>query len=148
MKCCCCLVARSCLTFSNPWTIARQTSLSMGLFRQEYWNEQPFPSLRDLPNPGIEPASPAVASSPGLSGKESAYQCRRCRFDPWVRKIPQRREWLPTLVFFPRKSHGEMSLVGYSLWNLLLPTPKEKTLKIFFKCVIYMFHMNPLNDKR
>ena len=33
-------------------------------------------------------------------------QCRRPRFDPWVRKIPWRREWLPTLVFLPGESHG------------------------------------------
>jgi len=34
-----------------------------------------------------------------LSGKESACQCRRCGFDPWVGKIPWRRKWQPTLVF-------------------------------------------------
>ena len=41
-------------------------------------------------------------------------QCRRPRFNPWVRKIPWRWEWLPTLVFLPRKSHGQRSLAGYS----------------------------------
>ena len=35
-----------------------------------------------------------------LSGKESACQCRRCGFDPWVGKIHWRREWQPTSVFF------------------------------------------------
>ena len=34
-----------------------------------------------------------------LSGKESACQCRRCKLDPWVRKISWRRTWQPTLVF-------------------------------------------------
>ena len=53
-----------------------------------------------------------------LSGKESAYQCRRCEFDPWVRKIPWRRKWQPTLVFLPGKSHGQRSLVAYSPWGL------------------------------
>ena len=48
------------------------------------------------------------------SGKEAACQCRRCRFYPWVRKIPWRREWEPTSVFLPRKSHGQRSLAGYS----------------------------------
>ena len=38
------------------------------------------------------------------------------RFDPWVRKIPWRREWQPTLVFLPGDSHGQRSMVGYSLW--------------------------------
>ena len=44
-------------------------------------------------------------------------QCRRfrrCGFDPWVRKIPWKRAWLPTPVFLPVKSHGLRSLVGYS----------------------------------
>ena len=35
------------------------------------------------------------------------------RFDPWVRKIPQRRKWLPTPVFLPGIFHGQRSLVGY-----------------------------------
>ena len=33
-------------------------------------------------------------------------------FDPWVRKIPWRREWLPTPVFLPGESHRQRSLVG------------------------------------
>ena len=41
-------------------------------------------------------------------------QCRRPGFNPWVRKIPWRREWLLTPVFFPGESHGQRSLVGYS----------------------------------
>ena len=52
-----------------------------------------------------------------LSGKESACQCRRHRFDPWVDKIPWRRKWQATLVFLPGKSHGQRSLVGYTLWG-------------------------------
>ena len=39
-----------------------------------------------------------------LSGKESACQCGRCGFNPWVRKSPQRRECLPTPVLLPEKS--------------------------------------------
>ena len=51
------------------------------------------------------------------SGKESAWQCRRHRFHPWVGKIPWRRKWQPTLVLLPGKSHGPRSLVGYSPWG-------------------------------
>ena len=43
---------------------------------------------------------------------------RRHRFDPWVRKIPWRKEWQPTPVFLPGKSHGQRSLAGYSPWSL------------------------------
>ena len=35
----------------------------------------------------------------------------------WVRKVPWRREWLPTPVFLPRELHGQRSLVGYSPWG-------------------------------
>ena len=51
----------------------------------------------------------------GSDDKFECLQCRRPRFDPWVRKIPWRREWLPTAVFLPGESHGQRSLAGYSL---------------------------------
>ena len=44
----------------TPWTIACQAPLSMGFSKQEYWKGLPFPSPRDLPDPGIEPRSPAL----------------------------------------------------------------------------------------
>ena len=47
---------QSCL-FVTLWTVAHQAPLSMGFSRQEYWSELPFPTLVDLPNPGIEPMS-------------------------------------------------------------------------------------------
>ena len=46
--------------FATLWTIAHQAPLSMGFSRQEYWSGLPFPSPGDLPNPGIEPWSPAL----------------------------------------------------------------------------------------
>ena len=49
----------------------------------------------------------------GSDGKESACQCRRPGFSPWVGKIPWRREWLPAPVSLPGKFHGQRSLVGY-----------------------------------
>ena len=59
-------------------------------------------------------------STGGLSGKEFACQCRRCkrlRFNPWVWKIPWRRAWLLTPVFVLGESHGQRSLVGYRPWG-------------------------------
>ena len=41
--------------------VALQAPLTMGFSRQEYWSGLPFPSLGDLPNPGTEPESPALA---------------------------------------------------------------------------------------
>ena len=46
--------------FVTPWTAACQASLSMKFFRQEYWSGLPFPSPGNLPDPGIEPRSPAL----------------------------------------------------------------------------------------
>ena len=55
------LVTKSCTTLSTPWTIALQASLSMGFPRQENWSGLLFPSLGDLPDPGIKPACPELA---------------------------------------------------------------------------------------
>ena len=46
--------------FATPWTVAYQASPSMGFSRQKYWSGLPFPSPGDLPDPGIEPGSPAL----------------------------------------------------------------------------------------
>jgi len=48
-------------SFATPWTIAFQVLMCMGFRRQEYWNGLPFPSPEDVPDPGIEPTSPALA---------------------------------------------------------------------------------------
>ena len=42
---------------------------------------------------------------------------RETRFNPWVGKIPWRREWQPTPVSLRGKSHGQRSLVGYIPWD-------------------------------
>ena len=63
--------------FATPWTVAYQASPSMEISRQEYRSGLPFPSLGDLPNPGIEPGSPvlradALPSEPPGKPKEAA----------------------------------------------------------------------------
>ena len=60
-------------------------------------------------------------------------------FDPWVGKIPWRREWLPTPVFLPREFHGQRSLTSYSPWcckesdttERLTPSPCSKQANTF-----------------
>ena len=54
-------VTKSCPTLVTSWAVAHQALLSMGLPRQEYWSGLPFPCPGDLPNPGIKPASLALA---------------------------------------------------------------------------------------
>ena len=56
----------------------------------------------------------------GVSGEEPTCQCRtqkRLGFNPCVGKIPWRRTWQPTQVLLPGESHGQRSLVGYSLYG-------------------------------
>ena len=53
--------------FATPWTVGHQAPLSMGFSRQEYCSGLPFPSPGDLPNPGIEPRSPALQADDLLS---------------------------------------------------------------------------------
>ena len=75
-------------TLATPWTVVHQAPLSMGFPRQAYWNGLPCPPRGDLPNPGIEPPSPAMVgrifatsatwkanSSPNclLQGKEKQF---------------------------------------------------------------------------
>ena len=47
-------------SFVIPGTVTCQACLSVGFSRQEYWSRLPFPSSGDLPDPGIEPMSPAL----------------------------------------------------------------------------------------
>ena len=72
---------------------------------------------------------------PGSSdSKESACKCRRPGFYPWVGKIPWRRRWQPTLVFWPGESHGQRSLAGYSPWG-----PKESDGTNTHTHILYLF---------
>ena len=52
------VMSDSCVT---PWTVILQAPLSVKFPRREYWSRLPFPSPRDLPDPGIEPESSALA---------------------------------------------------------------------------------------
>ena len=53
--------------FLTPWTLAYQAPLFMEFSRQEYWYGLPFSSPGDLPDPGIEPRSPALQADSLLS---------------------------------------------------------------------------------
>ena len=67
--------------FVTPWTVACQVTLSMEFSRQEFWNGLPFPSPRDLPYPGTELISLALAGGffstepPGKPMKTYPYIC-------------------------------------------------------------------------
>ena len=61
-------------SFVTPWTVAHQAPLFMGFPRQECWSGLPFPSPGDLPNPGIEPRSPALQADSLLSSTVEAVK--------------------------------------------------------------------------
>ena len=61
-------------SFATPWIVARQSPLSMGFPRQKHWSGLPFPSPRDLLDPGTELTSPALqADSLPLSHLKIKY---------------------------------------------------------------------------
>ena len=49
--------------------------------------------------------------------KNLDYKAGVPAFDPWVGKIPWRKEWRPTPMFLPGEFHGQRNLVGYSPWG-------------------------------
>ena len=79
------------------------------------WTLLLWPSLNLIVSPNTITGFPN-----GSSSKDSACQRRRPKrlgFDPWVKKIPWRRERQPTPVFLPGESHGQRSLLCYSPWG-------------------------------
>ena len=62
--------------FATPWTVAYQAPPSMGFSRQEYWSVLPFPSPGDLPDPRIEPRSPALEADT-LTSEPPEKICKR-----------------------------------------------------------------------
>ena len=68
------LVTKSCPTIATPWTADHQAPLSLRFLRQEDWSGLPFSSLGDLPEPGIEPRSPALQ---GIGDEQDMIFCSR-----------------------------------------------------------------------
>ena len=67
--------------FATPWTVAYQAPPSMGFSKQENWSGLPFPSPGDIPDPGIEPGSPAfqadtLTSEPDFIGIKTFFSVK------------------------------------------------------------------------
>ena len=58
--------------FATPWTVALKAPLSMELSRQEYWSGFSFPSAGTVPDPGVEPGSPALQAD-SLNDNKQKY---------------------------------------------------------------------------
>ena len=94
---------------ATPWTVALQSPLSMGFSRQEYWSGFPCPPSGDLPAPGIELA---CLESPELAG---GFFTTELGSIPGLGRSPGEGNGNPLQYSGLEKSHGQRSLVGYSL---------------------------------
>ena len=104
----------------DPWTVACQAPLSMRFFRQEYWSGLPFPSLRVLPDPGIEPRSPALQVD---SLQTELWGRLMCIVDDNFSTV-----LLPVLL---------MTLINEFYMNSTLPTKVLKVKGMVFPVVMY-----------
>ena len=78
----------------------------------------------------------------GAIGKEPTCQCRRPKrpgFNPWVKKIPRRREWQPTPVFLPGGFHGQRNLVGYIVHSVAKSQIQLRQLSRHVRILIHSF---------
>ena len=120
-------VAQLCRLFSTPWTVAGRAPLSMEFSRQEYWSGLLFPSLGDLPNPGIKPRSTTLQANSLPSeppGKPHYFLKQHVNLQLYrkkclIKKQTWRRKWQPTPVFLPGKIHAQRSLAGWSPWDYM-----------------------------
>ena len=121
------------------WTIAHQAPPSMGFSKQEYWSglictpPKIFPTPGNAPESSLSPALQADSLPTEPPGKPkndtvaslntdiSANNFVFIFINEYISK--QRRQWHPTPVLLPRKSHGRRSLVGCSTWGC----PKSQT---------------------
>ena len=111
-------VAQSCPTLHNLMDCSLLGSSTRGIFQARVleWGAIAFSNevLVNLKNNMLSERNQSSGLSWWLSGIEYTCQSRHHRFDPWVGKIPLRREWQPTPAFLPGRSHGQRGLAGYS----------------------------------
>ena len=90
-------------------------------------------------NPSCTPRYEVYCFPGGSAGKEICLQCRRSKFDPWLGKIPWRREWLPTPVFLLGEFYGQRSLAGYRPWGHEESGLTEATKHMkYTKCLVWL----------
>ena len=110
--------------FATPWTVAHQALLDMGFSRQVYWSRLPCPPPGDLPNPGIEPRSPALQTNslPSEPQGKPKNPCSRgtsqLRNRTWVSCTPALQvDSLPAeLPGNPIHSFIQLLCTEYPLW--------------------------------
>ena len=96
-------------SFTTPWTVARQAPPSMGFSRQEYWIGLSFPSPGDVPDPGIEPMSPALQTDSLLLSHQ------RSPASSWSKSILSSVWWQSSFpaYFSPKKELFSISWIFF-----------------------------------
>ena len=141
----------------TPQTVAHQAPLSIGFSRQEFWSGLPFPSPEDLPDPGIEPRSPALQTDSLLSELEGnkfisnwriiALQCCLgfCHITTW---ISQKYAYSPSLFShqLPPPSYPSRSSQSTGLSSLCYRFPLVIYFTLGNVCVsVYSSQIFPLS---
>jgi len=119
--------------FATPWGVARQAPLSMGFSRQAYWSGLPCPPPGELPDPGIEPRSPALQADslpsepPGKLEEHNDYQ--QVGALPWF--LLRQQQFYPPLLLHHwfAWQHSENGKYCLSILVVLTCVPPEKVLQ-------------------
>ena len=109
-------VTQSCPTLCNPMDCSLPGFFIHWIFQARVLEWVAFSFSKGSSWPRDWTGSPTLQADSLMSeppGKSTACQCRRLRFNPWIRKIPWRRAWQPTPAFCPGESCEQRSLVGY-----------------------------------
>ena len=131
-------VCAVCLVALAPWAIAHQAPLSMEFSRQEYWIGLPFPPPRDLPDPRIEPASPALASRVFIHMSELVEKMMLHDFWKWKFLSRVRLFATPWTIHSPWNSPGQNTGVGsLSLLQGIFPTQGSNPSLPHCKQILY-----------
>ena len=145
--------------FATPWTVAYQASPSMGFSGQEYWSGLPFPFPGDLPDPGIEPRSPALEAdaltseppgvflTPAKTWESLVYRPLRNRGAVLGRE--GRREMQSGWAFQKRRASGRMAQWSRSREALSNTAPSSHKGQFTFKIDKYCIDISsPVNRDR
>ena len=127
----------------TSWTVAYQAPPSLGFSRQEYWSGLPLPSPGDLPDPGIEPRSPALQANALQSEPPGKFSVGKINMEDFGEEGVQRNHGLTLKRLSP--SHKELmpsgrDLVLFQIWrDAKIGIMKSVLENIYLKILFHQF---------